>query len=98
MLCSIARLRKGLERAPGARFMMVVFRWLLGTRSALFAPVHRLGLIVLDEEHEPSYKQDAAPRYHARDTAIELGRIARVPVVLSSATPGYHDVLSCRAE
>ncbi len=59
----------------------------VGTRSALFAPVHRLGLIVLDEEHEPSYKQDATPRYHARDTAIELGRIARVPVVLSSATP-----------
>jgi primosomal protein N' (replication factor Y) (superfamily II helicase) len=59
----------------------------VGTRSALFAPTHRLGLVVLDEEHEPSYKQDAAPRYHARDVSIELGRLAHVPVVLSSATP-----------
>ncbi|HEX3245848.1 MAG TPA: primosomal protein N', partial [Chloroflexota bacterium] len=60
---------------------------IVGTRSALFAPAHHPGLIVLDEEHEPSYKQDATPRYHARDVAIQLGRLARLPVVLSSATP-----------
>jgi primosomal protein N' (replication factor Y) (superfamily II helicase) len=59
----------------------------VGTRSALFAPAHQLGLVVIDEEHEPSYKQEASPRYHARDTAIQLGRLARVPVLLSSATP-----------
>jgi primosomal protein N' (replication factor Y) len=59
----------------------------VGTRSALFAPAHQLGLIVIDEEHEPSYKQEAAPRYHARDAAIQLARLARSPVVLSSATP-----------
>jgi primosomal protein N' (replication factor Y) len=44
-------------------------------------------LVVIDEEHEPSYKQEASPRYHARETAIQLGRLARVPVLLSSATP-----------
>jgi primosomal protein N' (replication factor Y) len=68
----------------------------VGTRSALFAPAHQLGLVVIDEEHEPSYKQEATPRYHSRETAIQLGRLARVPVVLSSATP---DVSSyCHAE
>jgi primosomal protein N' (replication factor Y) len=59
----------------------------VGSRSALFAPTARLGMVVLDEEHEWTYKQDASPRYHAREVALELGRLAGVPVVLSSATP-----------
>jgi primosomal protein N' (replication factor Y) (superfamily II helicase) len=59
----------------------------IGSRSALFAPAKKLSLIVLDEEHEWTYKQDASPRYHARDVALELGRLAGAPVVLSSATP-----------
>jgi primosomal protein N' (replication factor Y) (superfamily II helicase) len=59
----------------------------IGPRSALFAPAERLGLVVLDEEHEAAYKQEESPRYHARDVALELGRLARVPVLLSSATP-----------
>lgn len=59
----------------------------VGTRSALYAPAHRLGLIVIDEEHEPSYKQEAAPRYHAREVAVQLARFTRAPLVLSSATP-----------
>jgi len=65
----------------------------VGARSALLAPVFALGLIIVDEEHEPSYKQDAGVRYHARDVAVELGRLAGVPVVLGSATPDivtYH--------
>src|SRR5690606_41858068 len=59
----------------------------LGTRSAVFAPLQRLQLIVVDEEHEPSYKQDEAPRYHARDVARERARRAGALLVLGSATP-----------
>jgi primosomal protein N' (replication factor Y) len=59
----------------------------IGSRSALFAPASNLGLVVLDEEHEWTYKQESSPRYHAREVALELGKLARVPVVLSSATP-----------
>src|SRR5262249_19251273 len=59
----------------------------VGSRSALFAPLERPGLIVVDEEQEPSYKQESDPRYHAVDTALALGRIAGGVVVLGSATP-----------
>lgn len=59
----------------------------VGARSAVFAPVPHLGLIVLDEEHEGSFKQDSAPRYHARDVALWRAREQRVPLVLASATP-----------
>jgi len=59
----------------------------VGARSAIFAPVTKLGMIVVDEEHESSYKQDSAPRYHARDVAIKRAQLEAVPILLGSATP-----------
>ncbi len=60
---------------------------LIGPRSALFAPFSRLGLIVIDEEHEGTYKSENTPKYHARETAIERARMHGASVVLGSATP-----------
>jgi primosomal protein N' (replication factor Y) len=59
----------------------------VGPRSAVFAPVQRLGAIVVDEEHEPSYKQGSAPRYHARDAAAMRARLEGARLILGSATP-----------
>ena len=60
---------------------------MIGPRSALFTPFERLGLIIIDEEHETSYKSENAPRYHAREVAIERARMNQASVVLGSATP-----------
>ncbi len=59
----------------------------VGARSAVFAPARQLGLIVIDEEHEGSFKQEATPRYHARDVAVMRARLENIPIVLGSATP-----------
>lgn len=87
----VAVLHSGLSasqrHAQWAACAAGTLRVVVGARSAIFAPLGNVGVIVVDEEHDSSYKQDQLPRYHARDVAVKRAHLAGCPVVLGSATP-----------
>jgi primosomal protein N' (replication factor Y) (superfamily II helicase) len=87
----VATLHSGLSAGERSRVHEAAargeIRVIVGSRSAVFAPVRDLGLVVIDEEHESSFKQDDRPRYHARHVALMRARTAKAVVILGSATP-----------
>ncbi len=88
---NVAVLHSGLSQGQRHRFWQQIMtgqaQVIVGARSAIFAPTPNLGVIVVDEEHEASYKQDTAPRYNARDVAIKRAQLENIPILLGSATP-----------
>ncbi|MEO7916408.1 MAG: primosomal protein N' [Dokdonella sp.] len=92
----VAALHSGLADGERAAAWLAAARGdalvVLGTRSAVFTPLKRAGLIVIDEEHETSYKQQDGFRYHARDLAVVRARALNVPIVLGSATPSLESL------
>lgn len=94
-----SRLTNKEKRLQWERIELGSSRIVVGARSCLFAPVKRLGLLVVDEEHETTYKQDDVPRYHARDAGIKRASYLNAVVILGSATPSvetYYNALKGR--
>ena len=99
---TVAVLHSGLPDTERAREWWRVRRGeakiVVGTRSAVFAPLENLGLIIVDEEQETSYKQEETPRYHGRDTAVYRARLEGAVALLGSATPSLETYHNARAE
>jgi primosomal protein N' (replication factor Y) len=97
----VATLHSGLGDVERARAWLAASRGearvVLGTRSAVFVPLPRAGILVVDEEHDPSYKQQEGFRYHARDLAVLRAQALGVPVVLGSATPSLETLANVAA-
>jgi primosomal protein N' (replication factor Y) len=98
---NVAILHSGLSATQRHRFWQQIStgkaQVVVGARSAVFAPMPDVGLIVVDEEHESSYKQDTAPRYHARDVAIKRAQLEGIPILLGSATPSLETYYRAQA-
>ncbi len=97
----VAVLHSHLAASQRARYWRSIQRGeaqvVVGARSAIFAPTANLGLIVIDEEHETTFKQETTPRYHARDVAVMRAHRLGIPVILGSATPtleSYHNTVT----
>ena len=93
-----SRLSAGERRDQWDMVRSGAARVVVGARSALFCPFRDLGLIVIDEEHEQSYKQGGSPRYHAREVAAHMARVWGCPLVLGSATPSAESLARCERE
>src|SRR5262249_31855580 len=91
-----SQLSPRLRARPGPGVAAGDLRVIAGARSALFLPYADLGLIVVDEEHDPAYKQEDGARYHARDMAVVRARGAGIPIVLVSATPSVESEVNAR--
>ena len=89
----VATLHSGMSEADRTNSWEAVrrgqARLVVGVRSGVFAPIPDLGLIIVDEEHDPSFRQDDTPSYNARDVAVKRGQLEKIPVVLGSATPSF---------
>jgi primosomal protein N' (replication factor Y) len=96
----VAILHSGLTATQRHRFWQQISQGqadiVIGARSAIFAPLDNVGVIVVDEEHDASYKQDQAPRYNGRDVAIKRAQIENVPIILGSATPSLETYYKAR--
>ncbi len=91
-----SRMAAGARAEEWRRLRSGEVRVAIGARSAIFSPLPDLGLIVVDEEHERTFKQDSAPRYHARDVAVVRARACGATVVLGSATPSLESYRNAR--
>ena len=90
-----SHLSEGERREEWMKLSRGEARIAIGARSAVFAPLAHLGVIIVDEEHESTYKQEETPRYHARDVAVMRARLEGCPVILGSATPSVESYRNC---